>query len=140
MLSQPSKFVVSIHAVLNWFFQVTLYLLVIINFGFLHQNWLLLLVHLRTRLSLPQVITRRLARAYVARTAALPEGAVAAVVGRWAARLSALVVLGNCAVYCSAGLGRPPPPRAGASGVAAGAPPLPLCTPEGESAYKLLVA
>ena len=81
------------------------------------------------------LVARRLARAYVERTPALPNSAVASVVSRWAARLSALLLLGNAAVFRFA----LPEPRV-THGFGGAPSPLPQLSPEGESTYELLVA
>jgi len=85
--------------------------------------------------SVPSLV-RRVARAYVQRTPGLPEYAVAAVVSRWAARLSALLIRGNALVVREVVPHVPARRGAGAEGATA----MPSHCPEGESAYELLVS
>ena len=84
--------------------------------------------------SVPSLV-RRLARSYVQRTLGLPDHAVAAVVSRWSARLSALLVRGNGLVAREVVPHRPARRGAGAGD----ADVLPSHCPEAESAYELLV-
>ena len=77
---------------------------------------------------------RGLARAYVERTSGLAPEAVGLVVTRWLARLSALVIRGNAEAV------RGLLPRWElASAARPGVGRLPHMTPEGESAYELMV-
>ena len=79
-------------------------------------------------------LARLLARAYVRRTPALPGSAAARVVSRWAARLSALVLRGNAAVFRHA-----QPEWLFVARGAAGDVSVSGLLPEGESVYELLV-
>ena len=82
-----------------------------------------------------ELLLRRLARAYVRRTAGLDNGALGAVVARWSARLSAVLIRGGAAVLRRAGFVGPPVAR----GAVPHAGSLPHVLPEGESVYDLLV-
>ena len=84
--------------------------------------------------SVPDLV-RRLARAHVDRTTGLPAEAVGAVAGRWAARLSALLIRGSALVgrHVLPAAPAPAPPRE------VGEARLPHLLPEGPSAYELLV-
>ena len=82
-----------------------------------------------------ELLLRQLARAYVRRTAGLDNGALGAVVARWSARLSAVLIRGGAAVLRRAGFVGPPVPRGVLPHAGSWQHPL----PEGESAYDLLV-
>ena len=83
--------------------------------------------------SVPRLV-RGLAREFVGRTPGLPAWATGAVVSRWAARLSALVIRGNAAAVRGV-----LPPWAVVPGGEGISSVLPHSTPEGDSAYELLV-
>ena len=87
----------------------------------------------RWHASVPSLV-RGLARAYVARAAGLDPSAVAFVVDRWAARLSAILLRGNAATIRAAGYSAGAPPPSGDA-----LPGLACCIPEGDSAFELLV-
>ena len=78
---------------------------------------------------------RRLARAYVARTAGLEAGSAGVVVARWGARLSAILIRGNGATVRAGGVPLAPAPHYDVEG----APGLACSVPDGDSAYELLV-
>ena len=82
-----------------------------------------------------ELLLRQLARAYVRRTAGLGCDALGAVVARWSARLSAVLIRGAAAVLRRAGFVAPPVAR----GALPHAGSLPHVLPEGESVYDLLV-
>ena len=88
----------------------------------------------RWHASVPRLV-RGLAREYVGRTPGLPPWAVGTVVARWVARLSALVIRGNAAAL------RAMLPEQVVAPAAVGLQSrLPHMSPEGESAYELLVS
>ena len=83
--------------------------------------------------SVPRLV-RRLAKEYAARNEALDVDATSAVVARWAARLSALLIRGNAAVHRAARARPPADPRPWRAGIS----PLPHLLPEGDCAYELV--
>ena len=78
-------------------------------------------------------LVRRLARDYVARTPGLDPSAQGAVVSRWGARLSAILIRGNAAVVRACIGERPTAPHVDVPGAAA----LAHLLPEGDCAYEL---
>ena len=80
-------------------------------------------------------LARKLAREYIQRTPGIDEDSCGAVVARWGARLSALLIRGNGAVVRAGTLSHPIAPHVDFPGN----PELHDLVPEGECAYELLV-
>ena len=78
---------------------------------------------------------RRLARDYVARQPGLDDSALGAVIARWGARLSAIMIRGNAAIVQEGGVECTVPPNVDFHDPC----PLAHLVPEGDCAYELLV-
>ena len=77
-------------------------------------------------------LLRKLSREYISREPALPSSSLGPVVGRWAARLSAILIRGNAAVVRAGGGEFSPSPEVGISG----SHTLAHLVPEGKCTYE----